>query len=154
MVGYMDIEKELKMPFDYSWNIVIIMLEIIVIIILGYIFYKYFWQILKNYIIKPDVPHLRDRYVKKLTKLYKDVENKKIDLRDAYLKLSKLIREFIEGTTGINVLTLSKSEVKKLGIKELSLLMEEYYPPEFSKYSEGNILNSIDRTLKVMKMWE
>ena len=149
----MNIENELKSPLTYSWNLPIVMIEVILLIILGYLFYKYFWHLLKNYIIKPDIVHLEDRYIKKLRKLYDNIQNGRIDLREGYIKLSKLIREFIDQSTGINVLTLSKSEVKKLGIKELSLLMEEYYPPEFSKYSKGDILKSIVRTIDVIKNW-
>ena len=150
----MNIENELKNPLNYSWSLPLCMLEIIMLILLGVIFYKYFWHLLKNYVIIPDVNHLKDNYIKKLRKLYKNIQDQKIDLREGYAKLSKLIREFIEKSTGINVLVLSKNEIKKLEIKELSLLMEEYYPPEFSKISSGDFLKSINRSIEVIKFWK
>lgn len=150
----MNLNKELEMPLEHSWNIVTIILELVVIMLLMYLFYDYFWKIIKNYIIKPNVPKLKDRYLRKLENLINEVNDKAIDLRDAYYSLSKIIREFIEKSTGINVLNLTKSEIQKFGIKKLSLLMEEYYPPEFSKFSSGDIVDSIKRTMELIKGWE
>lgn len=150
----MSIEKELETPLRYSGNLIIIMIEVIVIILLVFLFYDYFWKIIKNYMLHKDLPKLHDKYIKKLKKLLMHVEDGKMDLKEAYLRLSIIIREFIEKATGINVLNLSKSEIQKLGIKDLSLLMEEYYPPEFSQNLNSDIASSIKRTINLIKNWE
>lgn len=150
----MSINKELDLPLGYSWNIMTVLLEVMAILVLMYTFYDYFWKIIKNYITMPRIPHLKDRYIKKLEKLGNDVNDNSIDVKEAYYHLSKIIREFIDKSTGIKVLNLTKEEIKKIGINELSLLMEEYYPPEFSEYSDSNIANSIMRTIELIKKWE
>ena len=150
----MSFNKELNLPLNYSWNIITIILEIITILVLMYIFYDYFWKVIKNYIVRPRVPYLKERYIKRLEKLKNDVSENRYDIRDAYYNLSKIIREFIDKSTGINVLNLTKSEIEKIGISDLSLLMEEYYPPEFSKFSDSDINNSIVITIELIKKWE
>lgn len=150
----MSFNKELNLPLSYSWNIITIILEIITILVLMYIFYDYFWKVIKNYIVRPRVPYLKERYIKRLEKLKNDVSENRYDIRDAYYNLSKIIREFIDKSTGINVLNLTKSEIEKIGISDLSLLMEEYYPPEFSKFSDSDIINSIVITIELIKKWE
>lgn len=153
----MNIQYELEEPFYYSWKLVYILGIILVLLIIGYFitryssfFYKHFIGIFK----KATVPSLKNIYLRRLSKLRNDINNNKINNRDAYLRLSNTIREFIEKATGINVLSMSKLEAKKLNMKDLSLLMEEYYPPEFSSNKEGNIMGSIDRTMEVIKRWK
>ena len=36
---------------------------------------------------------------------------------------------------------------------DLSLLMEEYYPPEFAQRGTGDILNSIEKSMGVIRKW-
>ena len=151
-----NIQNELEEPFNYSWNLVYILLIIIVILIVVYILIKlspFFSKLFGKFFRKAATPSLKVIYIKRLEKLKALIQNNEIDNRNAYLQLSNTIREFIEKTTGINVLSISKKEAKKLNMKELSLLMEEYYPPEFSKNSKGDILVSIARTIEVIKRW-
>jgi len=32
--------------------------------------------------------------------------------------------------------------------------MEEYYPPEFSRNQDGNIIGSIERSIEVIRRWK
>ena len=102
---------------------------------------------------KLETPVLRSTYIHKLEQLINKVTSNRISNRDAYVELSTTIRDFIEIVSGINVVSLSKKEVKELNIDDLSLLMEEYYPPEFAKYTSGDVINSINRTIEVIKRW-
>ena len=152
----MEITHDLEAPFTYSWSIVYILITILVIVILAYVifilkpfFYKKFIKVFR----KSQIPNLKKVYIHKLEKLRNDVEKGKIENRESFVKLSALIREFIEKTTDLDILSLSKAEAKKLKIKDLGLLMDEYYPPEFAKYSKGDIINSIGRTIEVIKKW-
>lgn len=152
----MDITRDIEAPFTYSWNIVYILVAILVIVVIAYIifimkpfFYKKFAKAMK----KAQIPNLKRLYVYKLDRLKNDVNKGKIENREAYVKLSVIIREFIQKTTGLDILSISRKEAEKLEMKELSLLMDEYYPPEFSKYSKGDIINSINRTTEVIRKW-
>ena len=153
----MNILYELEEPFRYSWNIVYLLLLIILLLVVIYllvIFTPFFSKLITKIIKKTSVPNLKSKYLKELEKLKIDVNNKKVDNRDAYMQLSSIIREFAEKTTGINMLSISKEEAKEIKMKDLALLMEEYYPPEFSKNNKGNIITSIDRTMEVIKRWK
>lgn len=153
----MQIPDKLEEPFTYSWKLVIIMLIIIAVVIIAVLFRKFLLdkiiKLFKKVYDEKKVPNLRAKYLKKLEKLLMEVENGRIDIRDAYLKLSNIIREFIEKVTGINVSTMSKKEVENKGLKPLNMLMAEYYPPEFAKYSKGDIISSIKRTMEVIRKW-
>ena len=145
---------KLNLPLSYSSDLVIVIIEIIIILILLIIFMDVYWESLLNYFSQPDVPHIKDVYLKRLYNLNKLADNRNEDVKELYFKLSKIIREFIEKTTSINVLNLSKSEIKKLDIKDLDRLMEEYYPPEFSSSIDGDIKRSIENTISLIKTWE
>ena len=153
----MQIPDKLEEPFTYSWKLVIIMLLIVFSIIIMVLFKKFLLEKMLNKISKiynrKKVPSLKTRYLKKLEKLLIDVERGNIEVREAYLRLSNIIRDFVEKVTGINVSAMSKKEVENKGLKPLNMLMNEYYPPEFSKYSKGDIINSIKRTMEVIKGW-
>ena len=93
------------------------------------------------------------RYLKKIDKLTKKVESEKIELRIEYQNLSKIIRNFVYEMTDIKVQNYSLQEIKKLDMKPLYELIEEYYKPEFAKHFLGNIKLSIDKTRKVIEKW-
>ena len=152
----MNFTHELEEPFKYSWSIVITIAIIIVIVVLAYVIFRnrsFFYKMYQKFFKKAQVPSLKRIYIFKLERLMNDVRSGKIDVREAYVKLSIIIRDFIQKTTGINVLCLSKEEVYKMNIQPLSMLMNEYYPPEFAKYANGDIVNSIGRTIEVIKQW-
>ena len=149
----MQISGEIYEPFTYSWNLFIILIVIVVFIILYFIFDKFLLDKFLKALNKAKVPSLKAIYLRKLENLLNDVMNNRIELRDAYLKLSGIIRNFIKLVSGINITTMSKKEVKALGNHDVGLLMEEYYPPEFSKYSKGDIVGSINRTMELIRKW-
>jgi len=150
----MQINKDLELPFEYSWNLVKLLVIIMIIIGVVLLFDKFLLKKFRNYTQKITLPYLKNWYLRKLEHLLNNVSNNKIKGRDAYLKLSSIIREFIERATGLNILSITKEEAKAMGMKNLSLLMEEYYPPEFSQDSAGgDIINSIKRTIDVIRNW-
>jgi len=55
--------------------------------------------------------------------------------------------------TNIKVQNYTLSDIEKINIPILYELVKEYYEPEFSKSSEGNILISLEKTRKVMESW-
>ena len=99
------------------------------------------------------IPSLNREYLHHLENLLNEVKDDEIDNREAYQKMSVIIREFIAKSTKINVLNLTKDEINKLNIRDLSSLMDEYYQNEFSRNAKGNIIESINKTMEVIRTW-
>ena len=150
----MDVKNGLQPLFSYSVDIILPMIGISLLIIIVLIFDKFFKKKIIAYINKPNVPKLRVKYLKLLQQLYNEITNNQIDIKDAYVRLSTLVREFIEKSTGINVLSFTKYDAQKAGMKDLALLMEHYYPHEFSNQGRGEILDSVRDTMEVIKQWK
>ena len=154
----MKIMYELQEPFGYSWNLARILIVICVFLVLAYVgvilWPRFYDKYYKKIVEKTKIPALKARYIRKLEKLLNMVNSGQIKNKEAYTRLSLYIREFIKKVSGINVLSSSKEEIKAMGIPSLSLLMEEYYPPEFSKNTSGNIASSIERSIGVIKEWK
>jgi hypothetical protein len=153
----MNIQYELQEPFKYSWGLAKILIVVTIILLVAYIVIllspRFYDKYLSKLFRKSRVPSLKVRYVRKLENLLNMVNSNRIINKEAYTILSLYIREFVKKATGINVLSSSKEEIKKLGMPDLSRLMEEYYPPEFAKYANGNIIGSIERSIEVIKRW-
>ncbi len=153
----MNIQYELQEPFKYSWGLAKILIVVTIILLVAYIVIllspRFYDKYLSKLFRKSRVPSLKVRYVRKLENLLNMVNSNRISNKEAYTRLSLYIREFVKKATGINVLSSSKEEIKKLGMPDLSRLMEEYYPPEFAKYANGNIIGSIERSIEVIKRW-
>lgn len=99
------------------------------------------------------LPKLHLLYLKKLEELLVKVTSYEIDSRDAYMRMSQIIREFIQKSIKVNVTNLSKNEISKIGLNDLAKLMDEYYLAQFSKNSVGDVENSIKRTQEVIRTW-
>lgn len=149
----MNIDRDIELPFSYSDGIVKTLIIIIIIIVLAVIFDKLFRKRIIKFIRKPNIPKLKDRYERKLEHLYSKVETNRIDVKNGYIELSNIVREFIEKATGIKASSFSKNEAYKMGMEDLSLLMEECYPPEFAPKGTGDILKSIEKSVGVIKKW-
>ena len=108
-------------------------------------------------IIKPPVRNLfeiKKRYLDQLQKLESDIQNKKVSNRNAYIKLSMIIRNFIYEVTQIKVQNYSLQEIIKVNIPSLTALVEEYYNPEFARESKGTIHDSLTKTREVIEKWQ
>ena len=152
-----EISTPLQEPFSYSIIPIVVLGFLIIILVFLYIFLKSKKK--KNTIPVIIEPNLKDRnqikaiYLNKLNELLKKVEENSITNRFAYQELSILIREFIYEMTNIKVQNYTLSDIEKINIPILYELVKEYYEPEFSKSSEGNILISLEKTRKVMESW-
>lgn len=151
----MQIDTELREMFSYS-IILIIPLLLLIILLLIIILHKK--KDIKNVkIIQPSSKNLIDiksKYLYNIQILIVDLNTNKISERIAYQSLSRLIRNFIYEVTNIKVQYYTLEDIKKINIPILSKLVEEYYKPEFERVSKGNILESIDKTKKVIENWK
>lgn len=150
----MQIQTELKPMFSYSFiPILIIMIAIISIIIIPKLTKK---KEIKKQIVIPnhkDLMEIKKRYLFKIQELENNFNNKKITNRKAYQELSNIIRNFIFEATNIKVQNYTLKEIEKINMPILYDLVSEYYDPEFSIISEGNIISSINKTKTVIERW-
>lgn len=151
----MQIDTELREMFSYS-IILIIPLLLLIILLLIIILHKK-KDIKKVNIIQPTSKNLFDiknKYLYNIQILIDNLNNNKISERKAYQSLSRLIRNFIYEVTNIKVQFYTLEDIKIINMPILSKLVEEYYNPEFERVSKGNILESIDKTKKVIENWK
>lgn len=150
----MQIQTELKPMFSYSFiPILIIIIAIISIIIIPKLTKK---KERKKQIVIPnhkDLMEIKKRYLFKIQELENNFNNKKITNRKAYQELSNIIRNFIFEATNIKVQNYTLKEIEKINMPILYELVSEYYDPEFSIISVGNIISSINKTKTVIEKW-
>ena len=99
---------------------------------------------------------MKQKYIAQIQMLKNDYNNGKVSQREGFQRLSLLIRGFIHDVTGINVETATMRDVKKLGIKHLDTLMEEYYVPEFAEDGRAiakELSASCATAVGVIKTW-
>lgn len=153
----MQIDVNLKAPFSYSWIPIIILLVVLLLPFLYLLLKKLgVFNLKKNNILNftaKDINSIRYKYLNKLNDLEKSLNDKKITSRKAYQELSMLIRLFVYELTGLEVQSCTLKDIKKLNIPVLYELIKEYYDPEFSKISKGNIKASIEKTKEVISRW-
>lgn len=150
---------DLRAPFSYT--IIPIIIGVVFIIIISIYFFiknkskneKLISVDERKELCELNINEIKKKYINKLDKLNFSVENEEIGLREAYQALSSIIRYFVYDVTNIKVQNYTLEEVKKLDIKYLPKLMEEYYRPEFAKESLGNIQISINNAKGVIEKW-
>lgn len=103
--------------------------------------------------IKPDMPTLKKDYIARLEKIEQEYYQNPSNIRGTYERMSKLIRKFAYKATGVEVQNYSLYEIKATNMKELAMLIEEFYKPEFDKISEGDVKVSISKTKRMITEW-
>ena len=156
-------QTSVKLQNLFSYSIYpIILLFIILIIVLG--LYFYFYKKKKNKILletveikklnEKNIESIKNEYIEKINNKNKKIEKNEIDNRMAYQELSSIIRLFVYEVTNIKVQNYTLKDIKKLNMPILYELVKEYYVPEFSKNSIGDIKASLDKTKGVIKEWK
>ena len=155
----MQVSVDLQPPFSYSIYYIIGCLLILIIVTIYFIVRKINCN-KKNKtlnIIKEtkniNINEIKLKYLKKLCKIENKIDNNKISIREAYQNISSTIRHFVYEVTNIKVQKYTLSEIKELNMPKLYDLMVEYYEPEFSKNSVGDVKASISKTRKVIEIW-
>lgn len=152
----MQVSTELKSMFSFSvFPILVILIIILILFIIHLIINR------KKKIIIPKVKlpekknqlEIKQKYLKDLDQLLTNFNTHQITNRQAFQSLSLLVRHFIYEMTSIRVQNCTLSDISKLNMPILYELVLEYYDPEFSKISSGNIFLSIEKTRKVIEKW-
>ena len=156
----MEVSVNLQEPFSYS-IIPMIVIIILTFVIAIYIIVKACNKVRKEktnitkikYENVNNIIEIKQKYIKILIDLEKKLDNNNISIREAYQKLSSTIRYFVYEVTNIKVQNYTLQDIKKLDMPILYEWVEEYYVPEFSEKSIGNIKLSIEKTRKVIEKW-
>lgn len=153
----MQVSTELREPFSLSIIPFIILIIILIILVVIYIIIKNYKPKLKlNNLIIPNIKdrnQIKTHYLYEINELLKKAKNNQIEVRACYQTLSSLIRHFIFEMTSIKVQNYTLEEIKPLKMPVLYELVSEYYSKEFSEFSEGNMIESIEKTRKVIARW-
>lgn len=144
----------LQESFQYSIILPIIFF-IIIVLILFMIFKKKKnkQKIVIKEIEEKDLVKIKEKYIEQLNQLSKKIEKNQIKNRNAYQKLSEIIRNFVYEATDIKVQNYTLKEIRNLNLPPLYELIREYYAPEFSRFVLGNIKESVIKTRGVIEKW-
>lgn len=146
---------KLQAMFSYSFIPIIILLIIILCLILYFLLNKQSKGKKPIKVVKPiNVEDIKKKYIISIDHLWQEISENKIDSRQAYQNLSKLIRHFIFEVTGIKVQNYTLEEIKRVNMPVLTSLITEYYHPEFALGIKGDIMASIKRTREVILKWQ
>lgn len=96
---------------------------------------------------------LRMKYLELLDALYYKVSYDKISNRQCYLMISRYVRQFVSEITGVKVSRCTLNDIRWMNMPMLAALIEELYEAEFSKLSAGDPYWAIEKTKRVIEVW-
>ena len=151
------VELQNLLQFHWLWLLLATIFLISAFGLLYYSWRKYTSPKEKKLIVKKPpkktANEIRKIYLAKLNELENNIRNTDVDNREAYQKLSTIIRMFVYEMTGISVQNCTLEEIRPLRIPRLTRLVEEYYEPEFSSEDLGDALKSLSKTRKEIESW-
>ena len=107
----------------------------------------------KKIISPADIRTIKSKYLAELENIKQALWTQQISTRDAYQKMSLCIRHFVYEVTGIQVQNYTLEDIKGLHMPGLEALIAEYYAPEFAMTSMSDSSASIERTKRVIELW-
>ena len=97
---------------------------------------------------------LKRKYDRLLIQLADESEKKVISDREAYQRLSRLVRDFVYEMTGVKVQNNTLQELRGMNMPKLTALIEECYVPEFALDNcRGDVKETIKKARKVIGEW-
>lgn len=149
----MQVETSLNDMFSYSLSLTRIIFIVLSVVVFLIFILKGKKKPIKKVVMSKNIVSIKSKYLNMISVLYNDLASNKISNRAAYQKLSNIVRNFIYESTNIRVQNYTLSDIKQVGIPILYELVSEYYDPEFSKISKGNIMASLEKTKGVIERW-
>ena len=156
---------DLRRLFDYSSLPILItgvVLGLLTLLIIG----MFLYGVLKNLkvktkekvveepvFVKQDIAKLKTQYLAALDKIEASYNQDTTKIRPAYEGMSKVVREFVYKATGTEVDKFTLAEISNTEFKELTMLVGEYYKPEFDKISEGDVRASLEKSRRLVAEW-
>lgn len=154
---------EIQEKVSYGITPVIIMAVISVIPILWIIILELSKKSVK--VVRPQAyeelrpkfpPHsrqVRDSYLAQLRYTRQLYSEGNISCKEGYLRLSRIIKGFINDYSEIDIATKTLAEIRGMEVPYVETLVEEYYAVEFAPDLEGDLYKSLDTTEKVIELW-
>ncbi len=161
----MDTTINLRRMFDFS-QLPIIIAGVILAALTVAIILMFLYDLLKDYqrkpkeeveevkvFVKPDLNKLRPQYLALLDSIEAEFNKDTTRIRPAYEAMSRVVREFVYKATGTEVDKFTLSEISRTEFKDLTMLVGEYYRPEFDKISEGDVRASLEKSRRLVAGW-
>lgn len=161
----MPITVELEDMFSYSFWIV--GLAVVVVFLIGIVALVIYIKT-KNR-IKPEpvkvVPkpepkpapllgeQIKDKYYVMIDNLERQCREEKVGNRDAYQRLSVILRKFVHELTGVKAQNCTLDEIRRLNMPRVADVIDECYAPEFSVDKQGDIYTTMNKARMVIKEW-
>lgn len=148
------LDISLNGPFSYSVLPLIIVLILFVITMIVFLCFNIRFEKKEKpiVVIAKDINSIKKKYLEELDGLSGNINV--LSKKKVYNILSLVIRRFVLEATNVDVLKYSLSEIRELNIEPLTLLVSEYYEPEFNKESDADPITSINKTKEVISKWK
>lgn len=96
---------------------------------------------------------LKYKYICALSEIEQNRIAEKINDRQAFQSLSKLVRDFVYAATGIKVQNYTLMEIHAANLPRLYELISQCYIPEFAVENKANIYEVINKARMVISEW-
>lgn len=163
----MPITVELQGMFSYSiWPVVVAVALVLIIGIVGLVVFIKTKnkekpepvQAVSEPIPEPKpVPlsgeQIKEKYYVMVEELEHQCRDGKVDNRDAYQRLSAILRRFVHELTGVKVHNYTLDEIRRLNMPRVAEVIEECYAPEFSMDKQGDIYTTMNKARMVIREW-
>ena len=103
---------------------------------------------------KYDPVTLRNMYLEKIKEVETRYTTGLIDMRQAHIELSSVVREYCSEASGIPANSLTLKEIEFLNVPSLYNLIKEFYEPEFAPASDKDITLSFRNAREVVNSWK
>ncbi len=144
----------------FSYSLVPIIISLIVFLLLALFYYHFFIRRPKqpfHYHGRVGRDTIKKTYLRRIDELINNYSKAKVNERQVYIQLSRLIRGFAFEMTGVKLQNCTLEDISKMNMPQLYNLVYEYYDPEFAKYSKGHsplvTNNSLIKTRGVIEKW-
>ena len=108
-------------------------------------------------VVKPAAPQnlmaLKGKYINALTEIELNRNADKINDRQAFQAVSRVVRDFVYAATGIKVQNYTLMEIHVAGLPHLYELISRCYIPEFAADSKADIYEVINKARTVISQW-
>ncbi len=106
---------------------------------------------------KPVAPQnivtLKEKYLRALVEIEVKRSEDKINDRQAFQAVSRVVRDFVYASTGIKVQNYTLMEIHAAGLPRLYELISQCYIPEFAIESKSNVYDVIHKARTVIAEW-
>ena len=95
----------------------------------------------------------REKAIRSIDRIIRDLSHSKIDIRESYQQLSMVMRIFVTEISGKDVTSLTLAELRTPELDNLAKLIEKWYSPEFAMKTRANFMNDAGQAKQVVKSW-